>query len=144
MADAITILSNNWNDGNSWQGLGTRTATNTQVNACYMTGNTETGSEGNGYNGGLENLPRFLEIWSDATFKWRGSAADLWYSRQATGAWSLGTYYRAPYLDWAFDPDLLDPSKLPPGAPMVNVVLRTSWRQTVIHDYQGYDLFSEY
>ncbi len=144
MADAITILSNNWDDGSSGQGLGNRTATNTQVNACYMTGNTETGSEGNGYNGGLENLPRFLENWSDATFKWRGSAASLWYSRQATGAWSQGSYYRAPYLDWAFDPDLLDPSKLPPGAPMVNIVLRTSWRQTVIHDYQGQDLLSEY
>ncbi len=144
MADAITILSNNWDDANSWQGLGNRDATNTQVNASYMTGNTETGSGGNGYNGGFENLPRFLENWSDATFTWRGSAADLWYSRQATGAWSHGSYFRAPYLDWAFDSDLLDVAKLPPGTPLINIILHTSWRQTVIHDYQGYDPMSEY
>lgn len=139
MADAITILSNNWDDANSWQGLGSRSAAATQVNACYMTGNTETGSDGHNYNGGLENLPRFLENWSGVTFGWRGSAIDVWYSRQATGAWSYGSYYEAPYRDWAFDPDLLDPAKLPPGTPLVNIVQRTSWRQTVIHDYQDYD-----
>jgi hypothetical protein len=135
MADAITILSNNWDDANSWQRLRNRSATATQVNACYMTGNTETGSSGHGYNGGLENLPRFLESWSGVTFAWRGSAIDVWYSRQATGAWSYGSYYEAPYRDWAFDPDLLDPAKLPPGTPLVSIVQRMSWRQTIVSDY---------
>jgi hypothetical protein len=143
MADAITILSNSWDDANSWHGMGSRNATDTRTNACFMTGNTETGSGGHSYNGGLENLPRFLEDWSGATFTWRGSAADLWYSRQATGAWSRGSYYKPPFRNWGFDADLLDPSKLPPGTPLINIVLRTSWRQTIIHDYQGYEGFSE-
>ncbi len=128
ITDALTILSNNWDDGNSWSGVSSRPATQTQVNASYMTGNTETGSSGHGYSGGFENLPRFLENWSGVTFTWRGSAVDLWYSRQSDGAWS-GNYYRAPNRDWAYDPDLLDPNNLPPGTPMVNVVQRMNWKQ---------------
>lgn len=128
MADAVTILSNNWDDANSGLGLGTRTASNTQVNASYMTGNTLTISDGHSYNGGLENLPRFLENWSGITFKWRGSAVDLWYSRQANSSWGTG-HYRAPNRDWAYDPDLQDPTNLPPGTPVVNIVQRKSWTQ---------------
>ncbi len=77
IADAITILSNNWDDGNSSHGLGTRAATPTQVNASYITGTTETGVDGNGYNGGYENLARFLEDWSGVTYTWSGSASAL-------------------------------------------------------------------
>jgi hypothetical protein len=131
IADAITVLSGNWNDANSRRDLSARTATATQVNACFMTGNTETGQNGNGYNGGLENLPRFLEKWNGVTFGWRGSMVDLWYSRQATGRWSYGTYYTAPNRDWAFDPDLTDIANLPPGTPMVNIVQRTQWSQKI-------------
>jgi hypothetical protein len=131
MADAITILSGNWRDIESRHGLGSRVASATQVNACFMTGNVETGVDGNGYSGGLENLPRFLEKWDGVEFSWRGSMVDLWYSRQATSAWSYGGYYTAPDRNWAFDPDLLDIANLPPGTPMVNVVLRSKWFQQV-------------
>ncbi|MCD6162205.1 MAG: hypothetical protein J7K40_07310 [candidate division Zixibacteria bacterium] len=128
MADAITILSNDWDDANSGLGLSSRIASNTQVNASYMTGNTLSYPDGYGYNGGFENLPRFLENWRGKTFKWRGSAVDLWYSRQANESWG-GGYYNPPNRDWAYDPDLQDPSKLPPGTPVVNIVQRKSWTQ---------------
>lgn len=131
LSDALTILSGNWNDTKSSQSLSNRTAATTQVNACYMTGNTETGANSQGYNGGLENLPRFLEKWDGVSFTWRGSAVDLWYSRQATGSWSYGNFYTAPNRDWAFDPDLLNVNKLPPGTPLVNVVQRTQWSQRI-------------
>jgi hypothetical protein len=133
LADAITILSGNWSDAKSTQDLSQRVATATQVNASYMTGNLETGASGQGYNGGLENLPRFLEKWDGVTFTWRGSAVDLWYSRQADGAWSYGNFYTAPNRDWAFDSDLLDLTKLPPGTPMVNIIQKSQWSQ----DFDG-------
>src|SRR4030067_3666892 len=85
MADAITILSDNWNDAASHQGIGSRVATATQVNACFMTGNNETGANGQDYNGGLENLPRFLDKWDNTSLTWRGPMVDFWYSRQGTG-----------------------------------------------------------
>jgi hypothetical protein len=128
ITDALTILSNNWDDSKSWGWLSGRNAGATQVNACYMTGNTETGSPGHDYSGGFENLPRFLENWSGIDFTWRGAAVDLWYSRQNTGAWG-GDYYKPPNRDWAFDSSLLDPANLPPGTPLVNIVQKTKWAQ---------------
>ncbi|MEE9554434.1 MAG: PilX N-terminal domain-containing pilus assembly protein [candidate division Zixibacteria bacterium] len=136
IADAITVLSNNWDDGNSGQGLGTRVATPTEVNASYITGNTETGVDGHGYNGGYEGLTRFLENWSGVTYTWSGSASAMWYSRQATGAWG-SSYYRAPTLNWTFDTDLLDPANLPPGAPRINLIQRTSWSHAIINEYHS-------
>jgi Flp pilus assembly pilin Flp len=130
IADGFTVLSNNWNDGKSTYPSDSRLATPTQVNACYLTGNQQTGTDGRAYNGGFENLPRFLENWDNITFTWRGSAVDLWYSRQTTGNWG-GSYYTPPKRDWAFDNDLLDINKLPPGTPMINVVQRKNWAQKI-------------
>lgn len=131
LADAYTILSNNWEDSKSSQSLSNRDASSTKVNLAFLTGNTETGLGDAEYNGGLENLPRLLEKWSGDKLTLRGSFVDLWQSRQATGAWSYGSYYEAPTRDWGFDTDFLDPNKLPPGTPQVNVAQKTSWRQNL-------------
>jgi hypothetical protein len=129
--DALTILSNNWNDAKSNWSLDNRIAYDTEVNAAFLTGNTET-SLGN-YNGGLENLPRFLEKWSGRTLTYRGSMVDLWFSEQATGAWIYGNpQYEAPNRDWAFDLMFLDPNNLPPGVPQINTVLKVSWLQRIV------------
>ena len=128
--DGLTILSNNWDDSKSDQSLNNRVASNTTVNAAFMTGNTN--SEDNNYSGGLENLPRFLETWSSKTFTYKGSMVDLWFSEQATGVWSYGSYYTAPNRNWSFDTDFLDPAKLPPGTPVVNAVLKVSWLQKIV------------
>ena len=124
MADALTILSNSWSDANSSKSLSSRIASNTSVNLSFLTGNTN--SQNGNYSGGLENLPRFLEDWSNKSYTYRGSMIDLWFSQQATGNWS-GSYYSPPNRDWAFDTDLLNPNNLPPGTPMVNIVQKVSW-----------------
>ncbi len=126
MADALTILSTNWTDANSWSA--TRTAADTKVNAAYMTGNKASGTGGNTYSGGFENLPRFLENWSNKKFTWKGSAVDLWRSAKATGTWG-GSYYSPPDRVWDFDTDFLDPNNLPPGTPLISIVMKTSWRE---------------
>jgi hypothetical protein len=130
LADALTTLSGNWADSRSSQSLGNRVATATQVNASFIAGTAQTGSGGQGYNGGLENIFRLLEKWDGVTFTWRGSAVSLWYSRQANGAWSYGSFYTAPTRNWAFDTDLMNIANLPPGTPMVNIVQRNQWFQT--------------
>ena len=129
VTDALSILSNSWDDADSDKSLSSRVASNTTVNVAFLTGNTVTGEGGAAYNGGLENLPRFLEKWSGITLTIRGSFVDLWQSRQATGAWSYGKYYKAPIRDWGFDEDFLDVTNMPPGTPQVNVSQRTSWHQ---------------
>lgn len=130
--DAVTYLSNSWDDAKSTLAKSSRVASQTTVNCSFMTGNVNT--TGSNYNGGLENLPRFLETWSGKKFIWRGSMVNLWNSLQATGDWS-GNYYDPPIRDWAYDTDLDDPNKLPPESPRVRLFQRTGWQQ----QYVGYE-----
>jgi len=129
MADAVTFLSDNWEDTKGANPKGDRLACNTTVNASYLTGNTETTASN--YNGGFENLPRFLETWSGKDFTWSGSAVNLWNSEQADGLWN-GTYYSPPIRDWSYDTDLDDPNNHPPETPTVRVFQRTGWRQEFV------------
>jgi hypothetical protein len=104
-ADAVTLLSNNWNDSNTSSGLSSRVASNTTVNAALIAGNVP----GNGtyYSGGGENFVRFLEDWTAKTFTYYGSMLGLYASTQATGPWggNLNTY-KPPQLYWYFDTKL--------------------------------------
>ncbi len=129
LADAITILSNAWDDNDdpySRRTLGNRPAATTTMNLALMLGNTET-TTGH-YNGGVENLPRFLENWSGRTFRYRGSLIDLWYSEQATGPWRYGSpVYNAPNRDWEFDTDFSNPNLLPPATPKVYTLRLRQW-----------------
>ncbi len=133
MADAVTFLSNSWESGGfdslSNGNKSHRQASETTVNASYLTGNVETTASD--YNGGFENLPRFLEVWSGDDFIWTGSAVNLWNSQQAVGNWS-GTYYSPPNRVWSYDTDLDDPNKLPPETPTVRVFQRIGWRQSYV------------
>ena len=129
MADAVTFLSSTWDDTKGSLDKSVRIPTATTVNAAFLTGNTET-TDAN-YNGGLENLPRFLEDWSNVKFSLRGSIVNLWNSRQAKGTWG-GPYYSPPIRDWAYDIDFDDPSNLPPESPVVKVHNRTGWQQEYV------------
>jgi hypothetical protein len=131
IADALTILSDGWNDDPLISGSAFQTdriALSTVTNFSFITGNRNSGEDGAAYNGGLENLPRFLEDWTAKTLTYRGSMICLWASQQAVGNWE-GTYYTPPNRNWAFDTDLADPSKLPPGTPTLRVFQRAGWRQ---------------
>jgi hypothetical protein len=129
VADAITVLSGNWNDANGGLSLSSRTAVNTTVNAAFLAGIVETG---NGYySGGVENFPRFLENWSGKTFTYNGSMVVLFRSQHAAEPWrgtgSLHDIYNPPNRNWYFDTNFLDPTKLPPLTPSVRAVIRGRW-----------------
>jgi len=131
ICDAITILSNSWDDTNcidsSDTNLNDRIAANTTVNAAIMAGNKDT--VGSDYSGGVENFPRFLENWSGKTFTYSGSLICLWESQQATGDWSWGSpTYTAPMRNWSYG---IDASKLPPGTPRVRNISKSGWRQAM-------------
>jgi len=144
IADAVTILSNRWGDVNgdgdtsdagdgdlnySEQAMNDRNAWSTTINAAIMLGNTDT-TPGVVYNGGVENVMRFLERWSGDTFTYLGSIIDLWNSQKATGNWIYGNpIYTAPTRNWAFDPDFLDPANLPPGTPRVYTIRVIGWER---------------
>ena len=106
MADAITVLSNNWSDAASSLDMSqtAKAAKNTTVNAALVAGNVP--SDGTYYSGGAENYVRFLENWDGQTFTYYGSMLGLYASKYATGKWGLTDYYRPPQQNWYFDPKL--------------------------------------
>ena len=104
MADAVTLLSNNWNDLNAGAGLSSRLATNTTVNAAIVAGNVPTSSAG--YSGGAENFVRFLEDWTGKTFTYYGAMMNMYASKQATGLWGKLGVDAEPSLKWFFDKNL--------------------------------------
>jgi Tfp pilus assembly protein PilX len=144
IADAVTVLSNRWGDVNgdgdttdagdgdlaySEQVLNDRNAWSTTVNAAVMLGNTDS-VPGTEYNGGVENVMRFLERWSGDTLTYRGSIIDLWNSTKALGTWIYGDpIYTAPDRAWSFDTDFLNPANLPPGTPNVYTIRVIGWER---------------
>ena len=117
--DAVTILSNSWNDSNSSSSLSSRQASNTTVNTAIVAGFLPSGWVNElgaqyGYSGGLNNFPRFLETWSGDTFTYNGSMIELFTSKIATGEWDTGNIYSPPNRNWNFDSQFID--NPPPGS----------------------------
>ena len=126
LADAITILSENWTDGNSSAAVASRVAASTTVNAALLTGVVET--KLGKYSGGMENFPRFLETWGAANvLTYNGSMVRMFPSLYATNAWGKANVYAPPKRDWAFDLNFNDANKLPPLTPSLVKVFRGRW-----------------
>lgn len=135
LADAITILSNNWgphdSDNTGKQITSERPATDTTVNAAFALGPSGESKVDQG-NGQLENVIRFLEDWNGINFNYNGSIIALWHSQQAQGDWrccgsSGNNYYRPPNRNWAYDP--LFNTSLPPGTPVAILTAKGPWSQ---------------
>jgi hypothetical protein len=128
VADAVQILSNAWNDANSYKSVDQRKATPTTVNTAIVSGIVPTGEYGTNYSGGAENFPRFMEKWgSGTTFTYYGSMVELYKSLQNVGAWQSGNVYDPPRRKWYFDRQFYtDP---PPGTLTLVRFKRSRWFQ---------------
>jgi len=141
MGDTVTLLSNNWNDLNSFTSPATvagRVAATTYYRVAIATGKNinfpQPGFAGVpqdfGTDGGVHNFLRYLENWGGATLNYRGSMVSLFYSQYATGVFKCcGTVYSPPTRNYAFDTDFLDLSKLPPGTPKFRDVVNVGFQQ---------------
>ena len=156
IADAVTILSNNWNDEVSMVGIsgnsdvtyasnpyaGNRIGSNTYYRVAIAGGKNmafpfpswENGLDyGFGTDGGIHNFLRFLEDWNSpgATLNYGGSLVSLYYATYGTGIYKCCTYsvYSPPTRNYIFDNDFTVPAGLPPGTPMFRDVESLSYRQ---------------
>lgn len=132
ISDALTVLSPAWQDSQSSGSFKYRDADNTTVNAAIITGAVDTGgSSGTSpFSGGVVNLPRLLEDWGNGSRRLtiNTSMVKLFNSVKATAPFqNPGYYYYAPTRDFNFDPNFKDPTKLPPGTPVLGVILRALW-----------------
>ncbi|MCX6614817.1 MAG: hypothetical protein NTZ98_01815, partial [Acidobacteria bacterium] len=142
IADAVTLLSNNWNDLNSFKSptrraQGRRDATTTWYRFAVIAGKTLSfprptwgSAEDFGTDGGLHNFLRFLENWGGQSCNYMGSLVSLYYSEYANGTFKCcSTVYSAPSRNFSFDGNFLDLSKLPPGAPQFRDIVNVGSQQ---------------
>lgn len=139
IADAITILSNDWETNNydtqSKAGKDNRMASFTEVSAAFLTGQSATLPGDGKYSGGVHNFPRFLENWGDTEFRYRGSLVALF---QSEVNWKHMTdnqsWYSPPKRNWGFS-SLFQNGDFPPGTPMVRDFRRKHFRFISKTDY---------
>jgi len=141
IADSVTLLSNNWDDRNSFTGahdLTQRTATTTWYRVAVIAGKgipfpqPAGTAQDFGTDGGAHNFLRYIENWGGQTLNYRGSIVSFYRSRQAVGIYKCCTdVYSPPTRGYNFDVDFLTPALLPPRTPMFRDVNTTGFAQII-------------
>ena len=141
IADAVTVLSNQWSDSNSMLNStnpGNRLATSPAYYRAAIAGGKNIpfpqptwGGVGQdfGTDGGLHNFLRYLESWG-TTLNYTGSLVSMYYSEYNTGIFKCcSTVYTPPTRKYYFDVLFLNPNNLPPATPMFQDVVNLSYHQ---------------
>ena len=149
-ADAVTLLSNNFNDVNSFAfpyvfnypnsgSPAVRNATTTYYRVAIMAGKGISFREPAGTaqdfgtDGGVHNFLRYIENWGGQTLNYRGSIISMYSDRQATGTYKCcTTVYSPPTRGYNFDTEFLTPSLLPPRTPLFRDVNTTGFTQLLL------------
>jgi Tfp pilus assembly protein PilX len=145
IADALTLLSNNWSDLKDMQNtnnLGGRTASSVAFPTTSYRLAISAGKNMNfpylatfpsvdfGTDGGVHNFLRYIESWGGNPLQYRGSLVSMYYSEYATGIFKCcNQVYSPPDRKYSFDKDFLVPANLPPGTPMLQDIDTLSYWQ---------------
>ncbi len=140
--DAVTLLSNNWNDMNSFSSpysLAGRSGVTTWYRVAIIGGSTPyfsnpggIVSQDYGTDGGVHNFLRYIEAWG-GTLNYKGSLIYLFTSRQANGTFKCcNTVYSPPARGYNFDTNFLTPALLPPRTPLFRDVNTTGWTRLLL------------
>jgi hypothetical protein len=139
--DAVTLLSDQWSDVNSFSSPYVQTARNgstTWYRTAVIGGITvpfpnPTGTgQDYGTDGGVHNFLRYIESWS-GTLEYQGSIIELFTSRQANGNFKCcTTVYSPPTRGYNFDTNFLNPTLLPPRTPLFRDVNTTGWTRLLL------------
>jgi type II secretory pathway pseudopilin PulG len=158
IADAVSVLSNQWSNAYSLLGptynpastalsvplpgsTTTITVRGTTADAYYRTAiaagknipfpqPTFSGvAKDFGTDGGMHNFLRYLEDWNN-TLHYNGSQVSMYYSEYDTGTFKCCTVvYSPPTRDYYFDTLFLNPNNLPPATPMIQDIVNLSYHQ---------------
>jgi hypothetical protein len=141
-ADAVTLLSNNFNDVNTFQApySNNDNGVTTWYRTAVMAGKGVSFPQPAGgvpqdfgTDGGVHNFLRYIENWGGQTLNYSGSIISMYYNRQATGTFKCCTVvYSPPTRGYNFDTDFLTPSLLPPRTPLFRDVNTTGFTQLLL------------
>ena len=145
IADAVTMLSNNFNDIGSFMSPHTvlhvnRGALTTYYRVAVISGKgrnfprpTSNGQDWTdfGTDGGAHNFLRYIEDWNNGSaLNYRGSIVSFFINRQGVGTYKCcDVVYRPPTRGYNFDTDFLTPALLPPRTPMFRDINTLTFRQ---------------
>jgi len=143
IADAVTFLSNNFNDIRSFMSphdiLSNRGASTTYYRVAVIAGKglnfprpTSNGQDHTdfGTDGGAHNFLRYIENWGGSALNYRGSIISFYTHRQAVGTYKCcNVVYSPPSRGYNFDTDFLTPALLPPRTPMFRDINTLTFRQ---------------
>ncbi len=140
--DAVTLLSDNWNDVNSFifpYNIGDRVAVPTAYRVALIAGKgipfPQPGGqpEDFGTDGGLHNFLRFLEQWGVNGY-YDGSMVSFYFNRQGVGTYKTGNYvYSPPVRVYQFDQNFtLGPQWLPPNTPVLRSINTIGFTQMLM------------
>ncbi|HTR48741.1 MAG TPA: pilus assembly PilX N-terminal domain-containing protein [Verrucomicrobiae bacterium] len=144
IADAVTLLSDNWNDTNSFAwpyNLNDRQAITTTYRTAAAGGKgvpfkqptVGAPPQDFGTDGGAHNFLRYLENWGGDTLYYEGSIVSMYYNHQAAGIYKCcNTVYSPPTRGYQFDTNFLTPSLLPPLTPMLRLVNTIGFTQMLL------------
>jgi hypothetical protein len=150
VADAFTLLSDDWNDFNTfnspfstagrktvnpngWFRLGVVAGKGVSFPIPVWDSTTVDGSQDFGTDGGVHNFMRYLETWGASKLNYTGSIVSLYYNRQGIGLFnSGGNNYSPPNRGYSFDTNFLNPLLLPPRTPMFRDVNTTGFTQLLL------------
>jgi PilX N-terminal len=143
--DSVTLLSDNWNDVNSFispYALGGRTAGSTSYRMAVIAGKGipfpigAIGDSGPDYgtDGGLHNFLRYLETWGGQSLFYKGSLVSFYFNAQAIGPYKCcNTVYSPPTRNYRFDSDFtLGLQWLPPDTPNLRTVNTVGFSQQIM------------
>jgi len=149
-ADAVTLLSDNWNDVNTF--ISPYIIVNAAGANCCRLANTTSyrvaiiagkqipfiNPPGElqvdfGTDGGLHNFLRYIENWGNASLNYEGSLVSFYYSRQAIGLYKGSPIYSPPNRVYNFDSNFTNgPSWLPPRTPTLRTVNTIGFSQMLM------------
>ena len=144
--DAVTLLSDSWNDVNSVAfpyDYTKRVAAQTAYRVAIIGGkgipftNPAGQPEDYGTDGGLHNFLRFLEDWNNGAAipcYYKGSLVSFYYNQQAIGEYKTNnTVYNPPDRRYSFDATFTNgPSWLPPKTPTLRSVNTIGFSQMLM------------
>jgi hypothetical protein len=148
IADSVTMLSNKWNDVNSFAfpyDTSKRVAADTTYRLAIAGGKgipfkqpaVGAPPQDFGTDGGVHNFLRYLEDWGNGapagTLWYEGSIVSMYYNHQGIGAYKCcNTVYNPPTRAYAFDTNFLTPNLLPPLTPMLRAINTIGFTQMLL------------